>query len=153
MLEHNKNAFSSLKLRKHFNGMSDDTKIFFIRKHEEKAFQVLVAYPALLCSRCPQGCSGGGLGGSLSQSQVFKMKGLKAVQELVCIPSSVSSLATDFAPQGGERNCRSPGALRCFVPLSAPLSMRSPCPGFLSPPLLIHPHASGLVSDVLSGDT
>lgn len=63
MLEHNKNAFSSLKLRKHFNGVSDVAKIFFIRKHEEKAFQVLAAPPALLCLRRPPRVLRRGLGG------------------------------------------------------------------------------------------
>lgn len=39
MLEHNKNAFSSLKLRKHFNVVSDVAKPSLSRNMKEKLFK------------------------------------------------------------------------------------------------------------------
>lgn len=51
MLEHNKNAFSPLKLRKHFNVVSDVAKPSLSRNMKKNAFQIPAAYTALLGER------------------------------------------------------------------------------------------------------
>lgn len=91
MLEHNKNAFSPLKLRKHFNVVSDVAKPSLSRNMKEESFSNTgrVHSPATL-EAPPGGGQPGGFGGKRfcrsSGSQVVKMKAHGASHELALQP-------------------------------------------------------------------
>lgn len=153
MLEHNKNAFSPLKLRKHFNVVSDVAKPSLSRNMKEKLFKYWL-HTRTCCVRhtspemVRKGFAQKIVLSSLPCSRGVEMKGRKAFQELALTPSPAHLLPQILPPRqaNGISGLRKNALCNFLPPCVCPCG--SLCLVFLLRPLLlICSHASRLISD------